>query len=75
MSVVTQKGQVTIPKEIRNKLNVKHGDEVVFDVEDEKVILRKKGKNTRFHQYIGYLKPKTDTKVDDIVHQLREGGE
>jgi len=75
MSVITQKGQVTIPKKIRNKLNVKHGDEVVFNVEDEKVIVRKKVKKTRFHQYVGYLKHKTDTKVDDIISQLREDGE
>lgn len=44
-STVTQKGQVTIPISIRKILGIKSGEKVVFDIEAEKVVLRKAPKN------------------------------
>jgi AbrB family looped-hinge helix DNA binding protein len=41
VSPVSEKGQVTIPKEIRDSLGLKRGDRVVFLETDEEVILRK----------------------------------
>lgn len=41
VSPVSEKGQVTIPKEIRNSLKLKKGDRVVFLEADDKVIIRK----------------------------------
>ena len=38
---VTTKGQVTIPKEIREALGLKEGDRVVFMIEGERVVIRK----------------------------------
>lgn len=35
---VTSKGQITIPKDIREKLSLKAGDKVIFIEEDEKII-------------------------------------
>jgi len=35
---ITSKGQITIPKEIRNKLNLKEGDKVIFIEEGERII-------------------------------------
>lgn len=35
---VTSKGQITIPKEIREKLSLKTGDKVIFIEEDDKII-------------------------------------
>jgi len=35
---VTSKGQITIPKEIRDKLNLKEGDKVIFLEEGNKII-------------------------------------
>jgi len=40
---VTSKGQVTIPKEIRETLGVNEGDKLIFLVEGDKVVLRKVG--------------------------------
>jgi AbrB family looped-hinge helix DNA binding protein len=37
--VVTQKGQVTIPVEIRRRLGIEASDRVIFRVEDDKVYL------------------------------------
>ena len=37
---VTFKGQVTIPKEIRNALNIEEGESVVFVVEGDHAIMK-----------------------------------
>lgn len=39
-SVIT-KGQITIPKEIREKLNLKEGDRVIFIIEGRRATIRK----------------------------------
>lgn len=38
---VTSKGQITIPKEVRDKLGLKSGDKVVFSIEDGEAKIRK----------------------------------
>ncbi|NQT08037.1 AbrB/MazE/SpoVT family DNA-binding domain-containing protein, partial [Candidatus Bathyarchaeota archaeon] len=43
VSTVSSKGQVTIPKEIRETLGVNEGDKLIFLVEGDKVVLRKVG--------------------------------
>ncbi|UCF08887.1 MAG: AbrB/MazE/SpoVT family DNA-binding domain-containing protein [Thermoplasmata archaeon] len=40
-STVTKKGQVTIPLRLRKLLNLRTGEKVVFDLEGEKVVLKK----------------------------------
>ena len=39
-SVITRKGQVTIPKEIRDHLNAKEGERVMFVLRGEDVLLK-----------------------------------
>ena len=39
-SVITRKGQVTIPKEIRNHLKAKEGERVVFVLRGDDVVLK-----------------------------------
>jgi AbrB family looped-hinge helix DNA binding protein len=39
-SVITRKGQTTIPKEIRSFLKLEPNDKLFYIVEDEKVILK-----------------------------------
>ncbi len=40
-SKVTQKYQATIPQAVRKKLKIGQGDRILFEIEDEKVILKK----------------------------------
>ena len=39
-SVITRKGQVTIPKDIRNHLKAKEGERVVFVLRGDDVVLK-----------------------------------
>ncbi len=48
-SVITRKGQVTIPKEIRDHLKAKEGEKVAFVMRGDEVILRMvRGNISRF---------------------------
>ncbi len=42
MSTITKKGQVTIPKPFRDKLHIKEGDNFLFEIKDNLLIVRKK---------------------------------
>lgn len=41
MTVITKKGQVTLPKLLREKIGIKEGDEVVFELEEDAMKIRK----------------------------------
>jgi antitoxin PrlF len=43
LSVVTRKGQVTIPVEVRHRLGLKEGDKVAFVVEEDQVRVERSG--------------------------------
>jgi len=42
MSTVTKKGQVTIPKPVRDRFHIKEGDSLQFEVKDDVLILKRK---------------------------------
>lgn len=46
MSTVTKKGQVTIPKHFRETLHIKEGDSFDFEIKEDTLILKKKGKKS-----------------------------
>jgi len=37
---ITSKGQITLPKEVRKLLNVQEGNVVVFEKEDNKIVIK-----------------------------------
>jgi antitoxin PrlF len=41
ISKVTQKYQATIPQAVRKKLESGKGDRIIFEIEDDKVVLKK----------------------------------
>jgi len=47
MTTVTQKGQVTIPKRVREQLGLKPGDQVEFGLTDDGRVELKKAKSKR----------------------------
>ena len=68
MTSLTQKGQVTIPKQIRLSLGIKPGDEVDFDMENGRAVLIKKPKNLPFNKWKGCL---GQHKTNELMSQIR----
>ena len=56
---ITIKGQITIPKKIRDSLSMKEGDSVIFSVEGDHAVLRplKKKALADFHGSLTATKP------------------
>lgn len=68
---VTTKGQVTLPKEVRDRMGIEVGDEIDFQEKRGFYILRKKAKPSPFDKWMGYLRQKKGERPDDIVEALR----
>lgn len=72
MSTVTSKGQVTLPKWIRDELGLVPGSEVEFKIAEGQVVLRKKVSQEKFARWQGFLRGKLPRKsVDELVNELR----
>lgn len=72
MTKMTTKGQVTIPKRLRDHLGLKPGSWVEFELADDgKVVLRTKEKpiKGRFDAILGSAK--LDMTTDEIMRLLR----
>jgi AbrB family looped-hinge helix DNA binding protein len=60
-STITSKGQITIPKAVREALHLEVGDKVYFDVRDDgTVVLR--ARNAPVESLFGMLKDKSKLK-------------
>jgi len=68
---VTSRGQVTIPKEIREALGLRPGDRIVFEKTEEGVVISKRMDMSPFDKYTGYLSDVEEEDSDRIVRKLR----
>ncbi len=67
MSIVTEKGQATIPLRVRELLGIHPGDEVEFEVEENLAFVHKKAKALPFQKWRGYLgKVRTKEVMDEL---------
>ena len=69
MPRITQKGQVTIPKKIREYMGLRLGSQVDFQICQGKCILRKVIKDDYLEKWAGHLK--IDKTTDQIIRELR----
>jgi antitoxin PrlF len=69
MPKVTQKGQVTIPKDIRDKLGIKPGSSVRFKVIEGKCVVEKEVKANKIDKWVGYLKG--EKRTDELIEEIR----
>ena len=68
---VTSKGQVTIPKDVRERLGLRPGDEIEF-VEDRRGFrVQKRVAGSPFKKYRGHLKHLAGRDPDELVEQMR----
>ena len=68
---VTSKGQVTIPKAVRERLGIAAGDDIEI-VENRGVFgLRRKKTPKTFRNMIGYLKHLKGKDVDRLIEAMR----
>ena len=67
---ITQKGQVTIPQEIRERFGFLPRTEIEFIIEGNSVILRKKQNGSLFRKLRGIVKGKFTT--DEIMALTRK---
>lgn len=68
---VTSKGQVTIPKKVREKLGIQPGEEVGFEERGEQVILKKALTKSPFDKWVGQLKHLKGQRSDNLVREIR----
>jgi len=69
-SVISEKGQITIPKEIRDRLGIVQGDRLIFDLDENEIIIRKSGTN-KISEILEKQKPWKITSVK-FQRNLRE---
>jgi antitoxin PrlF len=75
-SVLSSKGQLTVPQEIRERLGLKEGDRVEFVVENGLTVLRPgRGEKNPFEGYAGALGTFAGgiREINAWIKELREG--
>jgi len=69
---VTTKGQVTVPKVVRDALGIKDGDEVLFRVEGNRAVM---ARTPDFLELAGSIKvpaAKRNVAWDDVIRRTRK---
>lgn len=78
LAKITSKGQITIPVQIRKKLNLKEGDKVAFITEGNKIVLENSTKlaikeaQRTFEGLAEELGLETEEDVVNLVKEVRK---
>lgn len=72
---VGERGQVTVPKDIRDRFNLTPGSEVQFVIERGEIVLRKVSSASSLEKWKGHcagsLAEMGIASVDDYIHEVR----
>lgn len=68
---LTSKGQVTIPKPVRDALDLRAGDEVLFRVEDQRAVVAKTPDFLALAGSVVVPAAKRRTTWDDVIRRTR----
>ena len=68
---VTSKGQVTIPKKVRDRLGVHPGEDVGFEEKEGVIVITKAVTKSPFDKWVGKLAKLEGQKSDDLIKELR----
>lgn len=69
LGVITRKGQITLPADIRRELKLREGDTVAFRIEDGEVRVRPAHATLAdgYRSIPALAEPKTDAEIAEIV--------
>ncbi len=67
----TSKGQVTIPKEVRERLGVHPGENVGFEEREGVLVISKVVTRSPFDKWVGRLEHLEGQRSDDLVREAR----
>ncbi|KYK33971.1 MAG: hypothetical protein AYK19_12675 [Theionarchaea archaeon DG-70-1] len=71
MSTVNREGQVTIPKEIREKLGIKEGSILSFVIRDNEIVIRSQESGKKFvEEWCSIIQTKLKKPID--LKKLKE---
>jgi antitoxin PrlF len=68
---VTSKGQVTVPKAVRDALGIKEGDEIIFRVEGRRAVLARTPDFLALGGTIRVPAAKRNVAWDDVIRRTR----
>jgi AbrB family looped-hinge helix DNA binding protein len=68
---ITSKGQVTIPKSVRDRFNLRPGDEIEFVEEDAALRVVKHVSDSPFESWVGFLAHLAGRSSDELVEEMR----
>lgn len=68
---ITSKGQITLPKQVRDNLGLRPGDEIEFVLDGTSYRVKKVLKENPFTAWRGYLKEHAGEDVDALIEEMR----
>ncbi|MBM2827163.1 MAG: hypothetical protein HW403_1227 [Dehalococcoidia bacterium] len=68
---ITSKGQVTIPKDVRERLGLRTGDEIEFLEDEGGYRVQKRVPASPFEKYRGYLRELAGQDTDRLLDEMR----
>jgi AbrB family looped-hinge helix DNA binding protein len=71
-AIVSEKGQITIPKRLRDRLGIRPGEVLDFDEEGGRLVARKSGSHNNVAELYGTLTFREP--VDEFLRRLRGPG-
>jgi len=71
---VSPKGQIVVPKALRNKFGIKEGEEVIVEESSKGVLVMKKEKNP-VKTMVGLFEGKTKKSSVELVREIRKDWE
>ena len=68
---LTSKGQITIPKKVRERLGISEGEAVYFVEVDGEFRIKKAVLKSPFDKWVGFLKNPSGQSVDELIEEMR----
>lgn len=63
-------GRIVIPKEMRDSLNIRPGDIITMQIDDDKLILSKKGLS-KSEKALKYIRDTKDVDIEELIRILQ----